>query len=358
MTKEPAPYHHDPYGGFRNPPGSPEREAGVGDMTAFLFKQLTSVTAPKVPESHVVGPGDMRTQITEAGNPSITWLGHASFIIRAGGRTILTDPFLGERAGPAGMGPRRFVAAPLTPEELPAADVMVVSHNHYDHLDAVTIDNYPFKASVQVVVPLGLGPFFATRGYTNVVERDWWQFVRVENLKVTALPAVHFSGRGVADRNETLWASFALEVGSTKIWFAGDTGRGTVFDEIGKRKGPFDLALVPIGAYEPRKIMEPVHTNPEEAVQIARQVRARQAIGMHWGTIMLTPEDPFEAPLRFRQAAKDQGFGMDNAWVMKIGETRRIPKATRRTENLQNEQRTARQRPDRTDNQDEAVTPL
>ena len=318
------PFHHAPGGGFRNLPGSPKRAVSLGEMTSFLLKQMTSVSAPPVPPDHVLSKAETMSQMAAARNPSVTWLGHAAFIIRVGGKTVLTDPFLGDTAGPSGFGPKRFVPSALTVEELPRADVMVVSHNHYDHLDADAISSYGHKESTQVIVPLGLGPFFEKRGYPEVVEQDWWQTWEEGELAITTLPAVHFSGRGFFDRNETLWASFSIASKNERTWFSGDTARGEIFSEIGERYGPFDLALIAVGAYEPRNIMEAVHASPEEAVEIARTIRARKTIGMHWGTIMLTPENPFEAPDRFRQAAIDQGYGAENAWIMRIGETRSI----------------------------------
>jgi len=322
MTKAGSPKHHLADGGYCNPPGSPPRESTFGDMVSFLFNQMFFVTAPEVPEGFALGPDEVASQLAAAGNPSVTWLGHAAFIIRIGGKVILTDPYLGENAGPLGLGPKRFVAPAIPAESLPPADVMLISHNHYDHLDAATIDAYPHKAVTQVIVPLGLGPFFTERGYTKVLERDWWQDWSSDGLEITTLPAVHFSGRGLGDRNKTLWASFAIAAGSEKVWFSGDTARGEVFAEIGERFGPFDLALIGIGAYEPRIIMKSSHATPEEAVEIARAVRASKAVGMHWGTVMLTPEDPFEAPDRFRRAADEQGYGAENAWILNIGETR------------------------------------
>lgn len=321
MTDTPAPYHHAPGGGFRNPPGSPEKTAGWFDVAKLIFRLWTSVPDPVVPDDHVLAPEDVALQMAQAGNPSVTWLGHAAFIVRLGGKIVITDPFLGEIAGPPPMGPKRFVPPALRAEDLPAADVMLVSHSHYDHLDEATITAYPHKATTQVIVPLGLGPFFTERGYAKVLEQDWWQTWTQDGLTITTLPAVHASGRGLFDQNETLWASFAITTGEERIWFSGDTALGSVFSEIGERRGPFDLALIAIGAYTPRDMMKPVHANPEEAVEIARAVRARKAIGMHWGTIVLTPEDPFEAPVRFRQAAIDQGYGAENAFVLKIGET-------------------------------------
>lgn len=325
-----APAHHEPKGSYRNPPGSPARSGGMLDVAKLAYRMWTSVRAPEVPAEHVVSPAEVPRQIAAAGNPSVTWLGHAAFILRIGGKVVLTDPFLGEIAGPPVVGPKRFVAAPMAPDALPRADLMVVSHNHYDHLDAATISAYPHKAHIQVIVPLGLGAFFTERGYRKVLEQDWWQSWTDDGLSVTTLPAVHFSGRGLFDRNKTLWASFAIASRDERVWFSGDTARGAVFAEIGRRCGPFDLALVGIGAYEPRDFMGSVHASPEEAVEIARAVGAKRAIGMHWGTIMLTPEDPFEAPQRFRQAADDQGYGADNAWILKIGETRAFANALRR----------------------------
>ncbi len=294
-------------------------------MLRFIAQELLSLNPVVVPENHVMPRIQALQDMAAASNPSVTWLGHAAFIVRLAGKTILTDPFIGKTAGPFGIGPKRFVASPLTANELPQADVMVVSHDHYDHLDAHAIDNYPFKDSTQVIVPLGLGPFFTKRGYSKVIEQDWWQTWEQDGLSVTTLPAVHFSGRGLFDRNKTLWASFAFESADERIWFSGDTASGEVFREIGERHGPFDLALVAIGAYEPRSIMRSIHASPEEAIEIARDIGARQAIGMHWGTIRLTPEQVFEPPVRFRQAAIDQGYGVDNAIIMKIGETFELP---------------------------------
>ena len=319
------PYHHDPAGGFRNLPGSPQRTVSTDEMSQFVREELFSSRNVGVPDNHVLPRARALRHMAAASNPSITWLGHASFIVRIAGKTILTDPFIGKTAGPMGIGPKRFVASALTVDELPAVDVIVVSHDHYDHLDAHAINNYRHKSTTQVVVPLGLGRFFEKRGYPNVFEQDWWDSWEYDKLTITTRPAVHFSGRGLFDRNKTLWASFAFKSESESIWFSGDTAAGPVFREIGERHGPFDLALVAIGAYEPRSIMRSIHASPEEAIEIARDIGARQAIGMHWGTIRLTREQAFEPPVRFRQAAIDQGYGADNAIIMKIGETFELP---------------------------------
>lgn len=311
-------------GKFQNPPGSPKGGATFGDFVRFLYRQTFKTKAPEVPDWHVMDSQEKHAQLSAAGNPSVTWLGHASFLIRTGGKILLTDPFLQETAGIMGMGPKRFVPAALGVEQLPKVDILLMSHNHYDHLDEKTIEAYPYKEETQVIVPLGLGSFFSRRGYKKVVEQDWWDEWMMPGLSIKTLPAVHFSGRGLFDRKSTLWASFAIETADGKIWFSGDTANGEIFKEVGEKAGPFDCAIVGIGAYEPPSIMVEVHATPEEAISIARAVGARKAIGMHWGTIMLTPEDPFEAPVRFRQAAIDQGFGEENALILKIGETRAL----------------------------------
>lgn len=241
-----------------------------------------------------------------------------------GGKLVLTDPYLGDVAGPFGLGPKRFLAPALRSAELPRLDLIAISHNHYDHIDVAALKAYRWRSETPVVCPLGLAPLFRRLGFRDVVELDWWQDYRLGELAVTALPAVHFSGRGPFDRNKTLWTSLAFATASRKVWFGGDTGYGQCFREIGERCGPFDLALIGIGAYTPRVIMEASHATPEEAIQIARDIRAAAAVGMHWGSIMLTPEDPFEAPQRFRQAALEQQYGEGNAWIMQVGEVRKF----------------------------------
>lgn len=315
------PQHHLSNGRFQNPPGSPPNTSSFGDMFSFVMEKLFTADNLSIPDDHILPAQEFERQMAQASNPSVTWLGHAAFIIRTAGKVIITDPYLSTVAGPFGIGPKRYAQAPLSGADLPKADILLISHNHYDHLDAETVESYPYKSDTQVVVPLGLKRFFTDRGYAKVVELDWWQSQQFDNLNIRALPAVHFSSRGLFDRNKTLWASFAIESSEEKIWFSGDTARGEVFTEIGEKEGPFDYALMAIGAYEPRKIMQNVHVTPEEAVGVLKAVGAKKAIGMHWGSIMLTPEDPFDAPKRFKQAAIDQGYGEENAITLKIGET-------------------------------------
>ncbi len=315
------PAHHRSGGGFRNPPGSPPRRARLRDFLKFLLWDMRVAKLPPIPADLAL-PG--RPDIAALGEGELCWLGHACFALRIGGKLVLTDPYLSAVAGPFGLGPKRFLPAALSAAELPRLDLIVISHNHYDHIDTRALRDYRWRAETPVVCPLGVGALLRRQGYTQVTELDWWQDWVLDDLTVTALPAVHFSGRGPFDRDKTLWASLALSGGGKKVWFGGDTGYGEVFREIGRRAGPFDLALVGIGAYEPRIIMEASHATPEEAIAIARDIGAARAIGMHWGSIMLTPEDPFEAPTRFRRAALEQQYGEDNAWVLRVGEVRQF----------------------------------
>ncbi|MCC6925634.1 MBL fold metallo-hydrolase [Novosphingobium sp.] len=313
------PYHHLRGGGFRNPPGSPRNSARLRDYLKFLLWDMRWKRLPPLPPGLASSTPPDLAGLSEN---QIAWLGHACFAIKLGGRLVLTDPYLGDVAGPMALGPRRFLPPALRAHELPRLDLIAISHNHYDHVDVAALKAYRWRAETPVVCPLGLAPLFRKLGFIQVVELDWWQDWQLGDLTVTALPAVHFSGRGLFDRNRTLWASLAFASPARKVWFGGDTGYGACFREIGERYGPFDLALIGIGAYTPRVIMEASHATPEEAVQIARDLQARAAVGMHWGSIMLTPEDPFEAPVRFRQAALEQQYGEANAWVMQVGEVR------------------------------------
>ncbi|PKQ07377.1 MAG: hydrolase [Alphaproteobacteria bacterium HGW-Alphaproteobacteria-11] len=321
------PWHHMPDGTFRNPKGSPSRGQARLKTAAPFFLEMLKMGRRKVdiPENHVV-PRDLATRALEAhvedGGDFITWLGHASFLIRIGGLTVLTDPYLTSYAGPAGLGPRRYVKCGVPMSALPPIDLLVVSHNHYDHLDERALARLDGKDRMTVAVPLRLGGFFRERGFANVVELDWHESHETGGVTATALPVVHWSRRSGFDTNRTLWAGFALKSETHHLFFGGDSGYGPVFSEIGEEYGPFDTALLGIGAYEPRVMMKASHATPEEAVQMGRDLKAKRVVGMHWGTVLLTVEPPFEPPERFRAAAADAGYPASDAWIMAIGESR------------------------------------
>jgi N-acyl-phosphatidylethanolamine-hydrolysing phospholipase D len=319
------PWHHTA-NGFRNPPGSLARGGDFGDWTSFFMRRFGPAELPAIPDGHVLPPDEVAVGLQrQHGADSLTWLGHASFLIRLDGRTILTDPFLSQHASPMPpFGPERFAPPGLTPAQLPPVDILLLSHNHYDHLDLPTIEALPAKERIQVLVPLRLGHYFASRGFSHVRELDWHEQVRVAGIEVTGLPAIHFSKRTLFDRNATLWGGYGIQSRRRRLHFAGDTGYGPIFPELGRNARPFDVTLVPIGAYEPRLLMRAVHVNPEEAVQVGRDLNARRIVAMHWGTIQLTEEPAFEPPERFRAAGLAAGYAPDQLWVMRIGETRAL----------------------------------
>jgi N-acyl-phosphatidylethanolamine-hydrolysing phospholipase D len=259
----------------------------------------------------------------------LTWIGHSTFLVQIGGMNVLTDPVWSERASPVQFaGPRRLTPPALPLDELPPIDVVVISHNHYDHLDDRTVRRlaraYP---GARWVVPLGLATFVARRGATDVRELDWWTETAVGPLVVGCTPAQHFSARSMRDRDRTLWCGFSLAASGRRLLFAGDTAYHPEFSRIGERFGPFDAALLPIGAYEPRWFMRPVHMTPEEAVQAFLDLRVGSRNGgvmvaMHWGTFRLADEPVLEPPVRVRAAWSAAGLSDAELWVPAHGEAR------------------------------------
>jgi N-acyl-phosphatidylethanolamine-hydrolysing phospholipase D len=319
-------WHHTA-DGFRNPPGSPTPGGDFGDWSSFFLRRLTDREEVAVPADHVLPAAEALDGVVNrrSDRDRLTWLGHASFVLRLDGVAILTDPYLSPYASPLPpLGPKRFVPPGLPVERLPPIDLLLLSHNHYDHMDLPTIEALAGKERIEVVVPLRLAGYFRERGYRRVRELDWYQGATVAGLEITALPAIHFSKRTPFDRNRTLWTGYAIQSRAKRVYFAGDTAYGPVFQELGREIARFDVGLVPIGAYEPRELMQGSHATPEETVRIAQELGIARMVGMHWGTIRLTEEPPFEPRGRFRAAAAAAGYREDAAWVMRIGETREI----------------------------------
>ncbi|MGB1949713.1 MAG: MBL fold metallo-hydrolase [Marinobacter sp.] len=256
--------------------------------------------------------------------PQLTWLGHASFLFQHKGLNVLTDPVLSDRASPFRLlGPKRFTPPALTVADMPPIDLVLISHNHYDHLDEATVRQLHrrFGSELRFCIPMGLRRWFEKRGIHNLVELDWWQSAPLPgNNEVFCLPAQHFSGRTPTDTNTSLWCSWLLDLDGFRFYFGGDTGYGKVFRHIGELFAPIDLALLPIGAYDPRWFMAPVHVAPEEAVRIHRDIGASQSVAMHWGTFVLTDEPMDEPPRRLRLALERQGLSESEFRVMQHGE--------------------------------------
>jgi L-ascorbate metabolism protein UlaG (beta-lactamase superfamily) len=250
--------------------------------------------------------------------PSLTWIGHATFVMRLGGKLIATDPVWSERLTVIKRKCR--VGVPL--EDLPPLDLVTVSHNHYDHLDAATIAR--IGARPLYVTALGNGRWLKKAGATNIVELDWWQSHRVDGVEVTLVPARHWSMRAPWNRNDALWGGFVYRSTDGTAYHSGDTALFDGFTEIGRRLGPIDWAMLPIGAYEPRWFMEPQHMNPEDAGEAFARLGARTLCAMHWGTFKLTDEPLGEPPRRIRKFFADHGLADERLWILDVGETRAL----------------------------------
>ena len=325
LAMEKKPYHHLPDGTFRNPEGSPERNSNFKWSFRTYNKEKKKLDM-SVPKDHVVEKAKVLTDLEKFKDDDyISWIGHATFLIKLGNTTIITDPVFSKNAGPLFFGPKRFTKPALKLNEIPKTDLFLLTHNHYDHQDMSTIRRFPFK-DAKVMLPLKLGKYFTKNGYSDVNEMDWYDEIQVnENLKVTLLPAVHWSKRSLNDTNKTLWGNFLIEYNGKKIFFACDTGVGSIYKELGNKFGPIDLTLINIGAYNfypitPYKDKSSYHTNPEEALSVAKDLRSKKVIGMHWGTFVLSLEPIMEPPKRFKYNAEKYGFNEKEAITFKIGE--------------------------------------
>jgi N-acyl-phosphatidylethanolamine-hydrolysing phospholipase D len=251
----------------------------------------------------------------------ITWIGHATFLIQVAGINILTDPIFSDRASPVSFaGPRRLLPPAISQEHLPPIQLTIISHNHYDHLDRMSVTKLGNR--VKFLVPLGMSKWFREAGLNNVTELDWWQSAEFGKIRLHCVPAQHFSMRTPFDHNKILWASWVLETPKGNIFFAGDTGYSEDFREIGQKLGPMRLALIPIGGYMPRWFMKSMHLNPQEAVQVHQDVQSQQSIGMHWGTFKLTEEPLAEPPLFLQKVLQERKFAPDKFIVLPFGETK------------------------------------
>lgn len=257
------------------------------------------------------------------GRVSATWIGHSSFLLRIGATTLLTDPVFALHAGPFGrFGPRRVRAPGLSLDALPGIDVILQSHNHYDHLDLAAHEALARRHAPAVVTPLGNRAYLPAPARPRTTELDWWgSHSPRPGVTVTAVPAQHFSARTPWDRDRALWAGFVVEAEGRRVYFAGDSGYGAHFGEIGRRFPGIDLALLPIGAYEPRWFMGPVHVDPAQAVQAHVDLGARTSIAMHFGTFQLTDEG-IDAPAEeLRRELDRRTIGHDRFRVPHTGGT-------------------------------------
>jgi L-ascorbate metabolism protein UlaG (beta-lactamase superfamily) len=319
-----VPAHHAA-DGFRNPdPGYVEKsdadfrrwrreraEQGIPEADAYRFELARN------------DPGFLRANRTQN---TATWIGHATVLLQIGGMNVLTDPQFSERASPVQwFGPRRAAPPGIALEDLPPIDLVVISHDHYDSLDRNTIRSLrrrPGGERTLFLAPLGLARWFRSEGIDNARELDWWETTSLGALQITATPAQHWSQRTLFNRNETLWSGWVIAAPGFRAYFAGDSGYAPLFREIGSALGPFDLALIPIGAYEPRWFMKSNHLNPEEAVLAHRDLRARRSLAIHWGTFVLSDEPLTDPPVKLGEALRSRGIPAEEFLVLRHGETR------------------------------------
>jgi N-acyl-phosphatidylethanolamine-hydrolysing phospholipase D len=263
----------------------------------------------------------------------VTWVGHSTLLIQIGGLNVLTDPMWSNRASPLWfIGPRRLTPPAVDFDALPPIDVVLQSHNHYDHLDSRTVRRIARRhPEATWYAPIGLSPTLRWWGVRQVIERDWWETGQHAQATIGCTPAQHFSARGLRDRNKTLWCGWTIEGGGRRVYFAGDTGLHPEFGAIAERYGPFDLVLLPIGAYAPRWFMRRVHMNPEDTMEAYRalcgpyaDVPSPTMLAIHWGTFRLTDESADEPPGRMRALWRDAGLSDDRLWILAHGETRAV----------------------------------
>ena len=329
------PLHHRPGGGYRNPwPGS--RAHSLGEFLRWRLRERRDRSRAPAPPFNGF-PTDEPVILAPRATPghrSVTWVGHATVLLQLGALNVLTDPMWGERASPFGwIGPRRLMAPGVAFDALPPIDVVLLSHNHYDHLDAGTVRRLSARwPDATWLCPMGLSRLLKTFGVRHVVERDWWQAVETPDWSATCIPAQHFSARGLRDRGDTLWSGWTMAADGVRVCFAGDTALHPEFGTIAARLGPFDLVMLPVGAYEPRWFMGSVHMNPEDAIEAYRALAAvggspPPCLAIHWGTFKLTDEPIEEPPARFAQRWSEAGFPEESNWTLAHGETRRLQAA-------------------------------
>ena len=326
IAMEKKPYHHLPDGTFRNPEGSPVR-SGTIKWSYTIFNKEKKKLDMTIPKEHVINKQIVLSDLEKYKNKDyIGWIGHATYLIKLGNTTIITDPVFSKNAGPLIFGPDRFTEPALKLNEIPKTDLFLLTHNHYDHQDMATIRKYPYKDS-KVLLPLKLGKYFTRHRFKDVKEMDWYEEVKInEDLKITFLPAVHWSKRSLTDNNKTLWGSFLIEYKDKKIFFACDTGYGNIYKELGKKYGPMDITMINIGAYDFKPMFDKsiYHTTPEEALNIAQDLKSKKVIGMHWGTFVLSLEPIMEPPIRFKENAEKYGFKKEDAINFKIGQITKL----------------------------------
>jgi L-ascorbate metabolism protein UlaG (beta-lactamase superfamily) len=274
---------------------------------------------PGPPPPRRVGPGELR----------VTFVNHSTVLVQMDGFNALTDPIWSERCSPfSWAGPRRARPPGLRWEDLPPIDAVLISHNHYDHLDVATLQRLVQGHRPRIYAALGNGALLTSRGIRVTAELDWWQSADLApGLKLTSVPSQHFSNRSITDRNRALWTGFVIQGGAGAVYFAGDTARGPHFEQIRSRLGPIRLALLPIGAFRPEWFMSPVHMSPSEALRAHQLVGAATSVAIHFGTFQLG-DDGIDEPVQVLHQEMQRLSPPPRFWVLGFGEGRDVPAAT------------------------------
>lgn len=283
---------------------------------AGYYKDPELLSEP--PDDFVLPP----FSFSSGGDARLQWIGHSTFFIQCDGKNVLTDPIWSRRASPFHfLGPKRHRDPGISLESLPKIDYILISHNHYDHLDLYScLELYKANPDVVFVVPLGLKQWFLNHNMPNVEELDWWQKIEIGSTQITAVPSQHFSGRAFNDRNKSLWCGYVIEFKNKCLYYAGDTGYNTsYFNEIAKRFNSIDISLIPIGAYAPREFMKAAHVTPKQALQIHRDVQSKLSIGCHYGTFTLADE-PLKRPAYDFYLARKENNDLDAFYLMDVGQ--------------------------------------
>ncbi|MBA2965589.1 MBL fold metallo-hydrolase [Ramlibacter sp. MAH-25] len=327
---DPARPHHTAQG-FRNTTAVGAIDTPLSRLLRWRWEALRDGLPPPPRAATPVVAPDLDGLRANAGGleqPAVTWIGHATTLVQADGLDVLTDPVFSDRASPVPFaGPRRAQPPGVALAELPPVDVVLISHNHYDHLDrasVVALDGRS-KGRTLFLVPLGLRDWMQAQGIRHVVELDWWETHRVGAVTFQLVPVQHWSARSLGDRNRTLWGGWVARGPDLHWYFSGDSGYSSYFGETRARGGPVDLALLAIGAYEPRWFMQAQHMDPAEAVQAHHDLGAGRSIAIHWGTFALTDEPLDQPPRDLARARHAAGLADDAFATLRIGETRRLP---------------------------------
>ncbi len=317
-----APAHHREHG-FANANPDIVRPP-FWTRTRFFARRIWASVVSRRTVTLLRVPNDGAALQANGTEATITWVGHATLLIQLDGVNVLTDPQWSDRASPLSFaGPRRVTPPGLRFEDLPAIHVVLISHDHFDHLDEPTVKRLAEAHRPRFYVPLGLRAWFADLGITDVVELDWWDSRTERGLTLTCVPVQHWTSRSFFEQNRRLWSGWAVAGRDRRLFFAGDTGYwAPYFKEIGARLGPFHLAAISIGAYAPAAIMRQTHTTPEESLRIFGDVGGQRFVAMHWGTFDLADEPLTEPPARLHVEARRLALDPDRVWILRHGETR------------------------------------